>query len=177
MHALHKSRIYAGNGCARRYREEPDPPHSLSLLRTRGEWPSSHRAAEERNELAPLHARHEHFLLRGSSRPTKRITPHATAGHRCTAGFRPGLGPRWVIRVGVSLGRTSIHVRSTPDSDRKFKALLPIVMCQIADGLRWRQFMDFHSAAAPKHDALRRSVCRESEPGVLGRYLGRSVAS
>ena len=35
--------------------------------------------------------------------------------------------------------------------------------------------MDFHSAAVPKHDALRRSVCRESEPGVLGRYPTISI--
>ena len=35
-----------------------------------------------------------------------------------------------IIRVGLRLGRSPIHVRSTPDSDRKFKALLFVAMCQ-----------------------------------------------
>jgi hypothetical protein len=37
-----------------------------------------------------------------------------------------------VIRVGIRLGRPSIHVRSTPNSDRKVKALPPVVMCHKA---------------------------------------------
>jgi hypothetical protein len=36
--------------------------------------------------------------------------------------------PSWVIRVGLRLGRSPIHVRCTPDSDRKFKALLFVAM-------------------------------------------------
>jgi hypothetical protein len=35
-----------------------------------------------------------------------------------------------VICVGLTLGRSPIHVRSTPNSDRKFKALLFVAMCQ-----------------------------------------------
>jgi hypothetical protein len=34
-----------------------------------------------------------------------------------------------VIRAGLRLGRTPIHVRSTPNNDRKFKAHLFIAMC------------------------------------------------
>jgi hypothetical protein len=35
----------------------------------------------------------------------------------------------WVIRAGLRLGHSPIHVRSTPDSDRKFKARLFGAMC------------------------------------------------
>jgi hypothetical protein len=35
----------------------------------------------------------------------------------------------WVIRAGLRLGRSPIHVRSTPNSDRKFKAHLLVAMC------------------------------------------------
>jgi hypothetical protein len=33
------------------------------------------------------------------------------------------------IRAGLRLGRSPIHVRSTPNSDRKFKAHLFVAMC------------------------------------------------
>jgi hypothetical protein len=36
--------------------QEHDPPHSLCLLRPRRERPRGSRAAEQRNELTPLHS-------------------------------------------------------------------------------------------------------------------------
>src|SRR6266478_5611078 len=36
--------------------QHADAPHALALLRTRGEGPRNRRAADERDELAPLHS-------------------------------------------------------------------------------------------------------------------------
>jgi hypothetical protein len=57
---------------------------------------------------------------RGQSLPNGRVVRHSKIGPPMTL---------WVIRIGLRLGRSPIHVRSTPDSDRKFKALLLVAMC------------------------------------------------
>src|SRR5262245_62142856 len=51
---------------------------------------------------------------------------HDTPGDRCTAGFRPA---SCLVRVKldrVGRGVTSIHVRSTPNTDCKFTALVSV---------------------------------------------------
>jgi hypothetical protein len=54
----------------------------------------------------------------------------SSQGLAAVRNFDPANVTYGVIRVDVSLGCTFIYVRSTADSDRKFKALLPVVMCQ-----------------------------------------------
>jgi hypothetical protein len=36
--------------------QHADPPHPLALLRARREWPRDRRAAEQRDEIAPVHS-------------------------------------------------------------------------------------------------------------------------
>jgi hypothetical protein len=64
-----------GRTCAR----AQEPNRLRRLLRARGEWPCHRRAAEDRDELAPLHCQ-------CSCASVKRI-----AQHYCAAGFQFGL--------------------------------------------------------------------------------------
>src|SRR6516164_2057502 len=56
-HASYHFRIVCGKAA-----EHADPPHAVALLRARREWPCGRRRAEQRDELAPLHAGHRDFL-------------------------------------------------------------------------------------------------------------------
>ena len=67
--------------------QHADPPHPVGLLRTRRERPSGRRAAQQRDELAPLHCPMPPVL------PTERIAHLGTAGDSCAAGFQDGLRP------------------------------------------------------------------------------------
>src|SRR5262245_40342103 len=82
-----------GANCSRGARvQEPNYGHG-ALLRTHRDRPCSDRATEQADELASLHAPPEasSCWLFPPVRPTKRITPHAAAGHCCTAELRSGL--------------------------------------------------------------------------------------
>jgi len=46
--------------------------------------------------------------------------------------FNPGYVSSGVICAGLRLGRSLTHFRSTPDSDRKFKAHLFVAICRWA---------------------------------------------
>jgi hypothetical protein len=48
----------------------------------------------------------------------------------CSLGLWQASCPSRVIRVGVGRDRASLHVRSTTNTDRKFKALASVAMCQ-----------------------------------------------
>jgi hypothetical protein len=56
--------------------------------------------------------------------------------------------PRWVIRAGLGRGRSPIHVRSTPDSDRKFKAPIRRDVL-IRDHLHCKKNSNFFRRQAP----------------------------
>jgi hypothetical protein len=83
-------------------REHADPPHSLRLLRARGERPRS-RAAEQRDETAPPHS------MTSSARPSSMggtSMPIALAALRlmtisnlvgCSTGSSAGLAPRAIL--------------------------------------------------------------------------------
>src|SRR5215468_8656454 len=69
--------------------EDTNPPRTFWLLRTRRQRPRR-RAAEKRDEVAPLHC----LMLPVLS--TERIAHLATAQGSCAAGFRSSLCPLWV---------------------------------------------------------------------------------
>jgi hypothetical protein len=62
-------------------------------------------------------------------KPKDNSLPHQ-AELLCTTAKSGALLPLWVIRAGLRLGRSPVHVRSTTNSDRKFKAHLFVAMCQ-----------------------------------------------
>jgi len=92
------------------------------LLRARRERPRR-RAAESQDELAPFQLIELHSI---PSSQTRIVRVWDLFHNPPTS-----LSPVRVIRVGLRLGRSPIHVRSTPNSDRNFKAHLFVAMCQL----------------------------------------------
>src|SRR5258706_5174224 len=69
-------------------KQDTDAPHPTGLLRARRERPSSCRAAEKRDELAPFHC-----ALSPRACDRKDSTLVDAAGDCCNAGFLSGLRP------------------------------------------------------------------------------------
>jgi hypothetical protein len=92
------------------------------LLRPRGKRPRDRSAAEQCDEIATFQLIELHSI---PSSQTRIVRVWDLFHNPPTS-----LSPVRVIRVGLRLGRSPIHVRSTPNSDRKFKALLFVAMCQ-----------------------------------------------
>jgi hypothetical protein len=93
--SLHKSSGPLAPRQSRGSAQESDGRQLRRLLRLRGERPRSRRAADERDEIAPLQLIEPHLL---PSRTTRQHTALARveSGARCSAGFRSGLRPQWV---------------------------------------------------------------------------------
>jgi hypothetical protein len=53
-----------------------------------------------------------------------------TPGHAALRDFDPSYRRFGVISAGAGLGGKSLHVRCTPNSDRKLQAMLFVVKCQ-----------------------------------------------
>src|SRR5262249_53266683 len=83
--------------------QHADAPHPLWLLRTRRERPPGCRAAEQRDEVTPLHSitssarrRNDSGIVRSSALAVLRlITSSNLVG--CSTGMSPGLAPRKIL--------------------------------------------------------------------------------